>query len=88
MCKCSGGRVAVGGGRSAQKLTINDALTYLKGVKDMLQDQREKYDMFLDVMKYFTTQMYGYEITVIDEDETPPKRTVKFEEATKENCGV
>ncbi|XP_024973275.1 paired amphipathic helix protein Sin3-like 2 [Cynara cardunculus var. scolymus] len=102
--------VGVGGGSSAQKLTTNDALTYLKEVKDMFQDQREKYDMFLDVMKDFKAQRIdttgviarvkelfkghnnlifgfntflpkGYEITVIDEDETPPKRTVEFEEA-------
>nr|XP_043634301.1 paired amphipathic helix protein Sin3-like 2 isoform X2 [Erigeron canadensis] len=99
-----------GGGSSAQKLTTNDALTYLKEVKDMFQDQREKYDMFLDVMKDFKAQRIdttgviarvkelfkghnnlifgfntflpkGYEITVIEDDETPPKRTVEFEEA-------
>ncbi|KAF3943223.1 hypothetical protein CMV_030196 [Castanea mollissima] len=33
--------------------TENDALTYLKEVKETLQDQREKYEMFLVVMKYF-----------------------------------
>ncbi|KAL7611565.1 hypothetical protein Lser_V15G07715 [Lactuca serriola] len=99
-----------GGASSAQKLTTNDALTYLKEVKDMFQDQREKYDMFLDVMKDFKAQRIdttgviarvkdlfrghnnlifgfntflpkGYEITVIEEDEVPPKRTVEFEEA-------
>ncbi|KVI02470.1 Histone deacetylase interacting [Cynara cardunculus var. scolymus] len=47
-----------GGASSAQKLTTNDALTYLKEVKDMFQDQREKYDMFLDVMKDFKAQRY------------------------------
>ncbi|KAH7532571.1 hypothetical protein FEM48_Zijuj04G0034500 [Ziziphus jujuba var. spinosa] len=75
----------------------------------MFQDQREKYDMFLEVMKDFKAQRTdtagviarvkdlfkghsnlilgfntflpkGYEIT-IDEDETPPKKTVEFEEA-------
>ncbi|XP_030553614.2 paired amphipathic helix protein Sin3-like 2 isoform X1 [Rhodamnia argentea] len=46
-----------GGGVSAsQKLTTDDALTYLKEVKDMFQDQREKYDMFLEVMKDFKAQ--------------------------------
>ncbi|OWM71602.1 hypothetical protein CDL15_Pgr005789 [Punica granatum] len=39
-----------------KKLTTNDALTYLKEVKDMFQDQREKYDMFLEVMKDFKAQ--------------------------------
>ncbi|PWA44006.1 SIN3-like 2 [Artemisia annua] len=106
-----GGEGAGGGGASsAQKLTTNDALTYLKEVKDMFQDQREKYDMFLDVMKDFKAQRIdttgviarvkelfkghnnlifgfntflpkGYEITVIEEDEPPPKKTVEFEEA-------
>ncbi|XP_047314701.1 paired amphipathic helix protein Sin3-like 2 isoform X2 [Impatiens glandulifera] len=44
------------GGGVAQKLTTNDALTYLKEVKEMFQNQREKYDMFLDVMKDFKAQ--------------------------------
>ncbi|KAK9061738.1 hypothetical protein SSX86_018921 [Deinandra increscens subsp. villosa] len=99
-----------GGSSSAHKLTTNDALTYLKQVKDMFQDQREKYDMFLDVMKDFKAQRIdttgviarvkelfkghnnlifgfntflpkGFEITVIEDDEAPPKRTVEFEEA-------
>ena len=57
-----GGEGAGGGGASsAQKLTTNDALTYLKEVKDMFQDQREKYDMFLDVMKDFKAQRYIYQ---------------------------
>ncbi|KAK7317565.1 hypothetical protein RJT34_01912 [Clitoria ternatea] len=42
-----------GGG---QKLTTNDALAYLKAVKDMFQDKREKYDDFLEVMKDFKAQ--------------------------------
>ncbi|XP_071731094.1 paired amphipathic helix protein Sin3-like 2 isoform X2 [Rutidosis leptorrhynchoides] len=104
------GGVARGGASSAQKLTTNDALTYLKQVKEMFHDQREKYDMFLDVMKDFKAQRIdtagviarvknlfkghnnlifgfntflpkGYEITVIEDDEPPIKRTVEFEEA-------
>lgn len=104
-----GGGGAMGGGGVSQKLTTNDALTYLKEVKEMFQDQREKYDMFLEVMKDFKAQRTdtagviarvkelfkghnnlilgfntflpkGYEIT-LDEDETPPKKTVEFEEA-------
>ncbi|CAL5335077.1 unnamed protein product [Camellia sinensis] len=39
-----------------EKLTTNDALTYLKEVKEMFQDQRDKYDTFLDVMKDFKAQ--------------------------------
>ncbi|XP_061344448.1 paired amphipathic helix protein Sin3-like 4 isoform X2 [Gastrolobium bilobum] len=42
-----------GGG---QKLTTNDALAYLKAVKDMFQNKREKYDDFLEVMKDFKAQ--------------------------------
>ncbi|XP_043704298.1 paired amphipathic helix protein Sin3-like 4 isoform X2 [Telopea speciosissima] len=45
-----------GGGGGAQKLTTNDALAYLKSVKDIFQDNREKYDEFLEVMKDFKAQ--------------------------------
>ncbi|XWS30312.1 hypothetical protein CRYUN_Cryun24cG0106200 [Craigia yunnanensis] len=50
------GGVGAGGGGISQKLTTNDALTYLKEVKEMFQDQKEKYDMFLEVMKDFKAQ--------------------------------
>lgn len=39
-----------------QRLTTNDALTYLKAVKDIFQDKRDKYDDFLEVMKDFKSQ--------------------------------
>lgn len=55
----AGGGSGGGGGGEAttsQKLTTNDALSYLKQVKDMFQDQREKYDLFLEVMKDFKAQ--------------------------------
>ncbi|XP_015575286.2 paired amphipathic helix protein Sin3-like 4 isoform X2 [Ricinus communis] len=48
-----GGGGASGGG---QKLTTNDALAYLKAVKDIFQDKRDKYDDFLEVMKDFKAQ--------------------------------
>ncbi|CAA7014399.1 unnamed protein product [Microthlaspi erraticum] len=48
-------KTMVGGG-SAQKLTTNDALAYLKAVKDKFHDKREKYDEFLEVMKDFKAQ--------------------------------
>ncbi|KAL4581665.1 hypothetical protein LXL04_006191 [Taraxacum kok-saghyz] len=51
-----GGGGGGGGASSPQKLTTNDALSYLKQVKDMFHDQREKYNMFLDVMKDFKAQ--------------------------------
>ncbi|XP_017235252.1 paired amphipathic helix protein Sin3-like 2 isoform X2 [Daucus carota subsp. sativus] len=98
------------GAAPVQKLTTNDALSYLKEVKEMFQDKREKYDMFLDVMKDFKAQRIdttgviarvkelfkghnnlilgfntflpkGYEITIIEEEDDPPKRSVEFEEA-------
>ncbi|XP_058778731.1 paired amphipathic helix protein Sin3-like 2 [Vicia villosa] len=53
-----GGGLVIGGGgaTTSQKLTTNDALSYLKEVKDMFQDQKEKYDTFLEVMKDFKAQ--------------------------------
>ncbi|CAN6992829.1 unnamed protein product [Brassica oleracea var. botrytis] len=50
-----GGRIGDQGVNS-QKLTTHDALSYLKDVKEMFQDQRSKYDMFLEVMKDFKAQ--------------------------------
>ncbi|KAL1355191.1 paired amphipathic helix protein Sin3-like 4 isoform X4 [Arachis hypogaea] len=44
------------GGAVIQKLTTNDALAYLKAVKDIFQDKRDKYDDFLEVMKDFKAQ--------------------------------
>lgn len=46
------------GGGSTQKLTTNDALVYLKRVKDIFQDKREKYEDFLEVMKDFKAQRF------------------------------
>ncbi|XP_074295941.1 paired amphipathic helix protein Sin3-like 4 isoform X3 [Silene latifolia] len=50
----------VGGGvttqGSMQRLTTNDALAYLKAVKEMFSDKKEKYDEFLEVMKDFKAQ--------------------------------
>ncbi|XVE75149.1 hypothetical protein DITRI_Ditri12bG0072300 [Diplodiscus trichospermus] len=51
------GQPQMGGGTGAtQKLTTNDALAYLKAVKDIFQEKREKYDDFLEVMKDFKAQ--------------------------------
>ena len=53
----------VGGTGATQKLTTNDALAYLKAVKDLFQEKREKYDDFLEVMKDFKAQRsyhYGF----------------------------
>ncbi|XP_059648928.1 paired amphipathic helix protein Sin3-like 4 isoform X2 [Cornus florida] len=51
----SGQSQMIGGG-GPQKLTTNDALAYLKAVKDIFQEKREKYDEFLEVMKDFKAQ--------------------------------
>ena len=58
MEQSSGQPQMMGGG--AQKLTTNDALDYLKKVKDMFHDKREKYDDFLEVMKDFKAQRSGH----------------------------
>eukprot|EP01018_Ginkgo_biloba_P002349 Gb_35988 [translate_table: standard] len=39
-----------------QRLTTDDALAYLKAVKEMFKDRKEKYDEFLEVMKDFKAQ--------------------------------
>ncbi|XP_062206253.1 paired amphipathic helix protein Sin3-like 4 [Phragmites australis] len=41
---------------ASQKLTTNDALVYLKAVKDKFQDKREKYEEFLEVMRDFKSE--------------------------------
>ncbi|CAI0627601.1 unnamed protein product [Linum tenue] len=51
-----GGGAAAAAGGAAQKLTTNDALAYLKAVKEIFQDKRDKYDDFLEVMKDFKAQ--------------------------------
>lgn len=49
------------GGAAAQKLTTSDALAYLKAVKDIFQDNRDKYEEFLEVMKDFKAQRFDYD---------------------------
>lgn len=48
-------------GGATQKLTTNDALAYLKAVKDIFQDKRDKYDDFLEVMKDFKAQRFDHD---------------------------
>ncbi|XP_022776020.1 paired amphipathic helix protein Sin3-like 4 isoform X2 [Durio zibethinus] len=52
----SGQPKMAGGTGATQKLKSNDALAYLKAVKDIFQEKREKYDHFLEVMKDFKAQ--------------------------------
>jgi len=47
---------STGAASNIPKLTTTDALQYLKNVKDIFQDKREKYDEFLEVMKDFKSQ--------------------------------
>ncbi|XP_028552317.1 paired amphipathic helix protein Sin3-like 5 [Dendrobium catenatum] len=48
---------------SAQKLTTSDALAYLKCVKDLFKDNKEKYNEFLEVMRGFKSQRINtYEV--------------------------
>ncbi|KAF3943222.1 hypothetical protein CMV_030195 [Castanea mollissima] len=54
--RCSGGEGGSDLGRTRPEQTEIDALIYLKEVKETLQDQREKYDMFLKIMKDFRAQ--------------------------------
>jgi paired amphipathic helix protein Sin3a len=39
-----------------QRLTTNDALTYLRAVKNKFQDKRCVYETFLEIMKEFKAQ--------------------------------
>ncbi|CAA0833681.1 Paired amphipathic helix protein Sin3-like 3 [Striga hermonthica] len=50
------GQVHMSTASSMQRLTTTDALSYLKTVKEIFQDKRDKYDEFLDVMKDFKAQ--------------------------------
>lgn len=38
------------------KLTTNDALTYLREVKNRFADKKDVYDTFLEIMKEFKAQ--------------------------------
>ena len=61
MCSRSG-QPQMMGGTNTQKLTTSDALSYLKAVKDIFQDKREKYEDFLEVMKDFKAQRFDHDI--------------------------
>jgi hypothetical protein len=41
----------------SSKLTTNDALAYLREVKERFRDQKSVYDQFLEIMKQFKAQM-------------------------------
>ena len=46
-----------------KKLTRDDAVQYLKAVKDAFQDNREKYDRFLYVMKDYKDQRFDHVVS-------------------------
>ncbi|EPS70390.1 hypothetical protein M569_04370, partial [Genlisea aurea] len=50
------GHVHMSTNSKEQKLTTNQALTYLKAVKEHFQDRKDTYDEFLEVMKDFKAQ--------------------------------
>uniref|UniRef100_A0A453DN99 Uncharacterized protein n=1 Tax=Aegilops tauschii subsp. strangulata TaxID=200361 RepID=A0A453DN99_AEGTS len=52
----SGAATAAAAAAAGQKLTTNDALVYLKAVKDKFQDNRAKYEEFLEVMRDFKSE--------------------------------
>ncbi|GMI69949.1 SIN3-like 1 [Hibiscus trionum] len=57
-----GGASSAGGGgmgSTSQRLTTNDALMYLNKVRETFQDQKEKFNMFLEVMRDFKAQRYA-----------------------------
>ncbi|KAJ0812808.1 putative transcription regulator Others family [Helianthus annuus] len=49
-------RVGGGGASSSRKLTTDDALAYLREVKEVFRDQEEKYEEFLGFMKDYRAQ--------------------------------
>lgn len=49
------GRRSIRGRRVSPKLTSKDAVAYLKAVKEVFSDQRDKYERFLEIMKDFKT---------------------------------
>lgn len=46
----------------SQKLTTDVSKTYVKVVKEIFKDMREKYDEFLEVIKYLKTQRLTIDI--------------------------
>ncbi|KAG5521057.1 hypothetical protein RHGRI_033572 [Rhododendron griersonianum] len=50
------GQAQMMGGASRPKLTTNDTVAYLKAVEDIFQDNKQKYNDFLHVMKDFNAK--------------------------------
>jgi hypothetical protein len=58
------------------KLTTNDALTYLREVKNRFADKKDVYDTFLEIMKEFKAQRCG-----------PPRPGSIASRAASSTCG-
>lgn len=43
-----------------QKPTASEALTYLKGMKYVFEDKKDKYDEFLEIMKAFKDNRFDH----------------------------
>ncbi|KAG4128471.1 hypothetical protein ERO13_D09G022900v2 [Gossypium hirsutum] len=56
MAQCNGQNQMPGGGGMSRKVTKKDAETYLKQVKEMFKDEKDKYNMLLHVMRDFSIQ--------------------------------
>ena len=52
----AGAAGAAGAAAAQQRLTTNDALTYLRDVKNKFADRKDVYDTFLEIMKEFKAQ--------------------------------
>ena len=51
-----GSQAGAASNAAANRLTTNDALSYLRDVKQKFSDNKEVYDTFLEIMKKFKAQ--------------------------------
>lgn len=58
------------GGLAGHRLTTNDALTYLREVKNRFADKKDVYDTFLEIMKEFKAQRYFEPQHVVQQSNT------------------
>ncbi|KAF7124034.1 hypothetical protein RHSIM_Rhsim12G0051100 [Rhododendron simsii] len=59
------GQAQMMGGPSRPKLTTNDIVAYLKAVEDIFQDNKQKYNDFLHVMKDFNAKRQGFKAMIV-----------------------
>ncbi|CAJ1939995.1 unnamed protein product [Sphenostylis stenocarpa] len=63
-------------------ITREDALAYLKKVKDVLQDKREEYDYFMTFHEGFPREKMNIKSKLPLADKSPPPRPGGYEAAT------